>query len=123
MPAVSICAVMWSFLLRLKGGEQAPDVPGCSSCGIPLNQVELDHAEQYEDRCGNCQRLYEDKSYCPVCNKVSLTVHILSSNKRKHISYRLGMHVSHSHIVSSMHVAGIHLQACFAHTAFATNNT
>ena len=59
-------------LLCLQGGQQASDVPGCSSCGIPLNQIELDNTEQYEGRCGNCQKLYDEKNYCPVCNKVSL---------------------------------------------------
>ncbi|DBA81836.1 TPA: hypothetical protein ACH3X1_007555 [Trebouxia sp. C0004] len=54
----------------LEGGDQQSDAPSCSSCGISLNQAELEHTEQHENRCGNCQKLYENKNYCPVCNKV-----------------------------------------------------
>ncbi|DBA76675.1 TPA: hypothetical protein ACH3X2_008711 [Trebouxia sp. C0005] len=54
----------------LEGGDQQSDAPTCSSCGITLNQAELEHTEQHEGRCGNCQKLYENKNYCPVCNKV-----------------------------------------------------
>ena len=54
----------------MQGQEGAPDVPACISCGITLNQKELEHTEQYAGRCGNCQQLYEQKMYCPVCDKV-----------------------------------------------------
>lgn len=54
----------------VQGQEGASVIPGCISCGITLNQKELEHTEQYAGRCGNCQQLYEQKMYCPVCDKV-----------------------------------------------------
>ena len=54
-----------------QGGDQRSAGPSCSSCSIPLNEVELANTEQYEGRCGNCQRLHEEKSYCPECKKVN----------------------------------------------------
>ena len=61
---------------HVQGGDHQSDAPNCSSCGITLNQAELEHTEQHEGRCGNCQKLYENKNYCPVCNKVSLATYI-----------------------------------------------
>ncbi|KAK9830484.1 hypothetical protein WJX72_011976 [[Myrmecia] bisecta] len=52
--------------------EAAPadDEPVCACCSLSLNTYELEHAEEFGGRCGNCQRLYEAGSYCNVCDKV-----------------------------------------------------
>lgn len=51
-----------------------PQDPTCVSCNITLNQHERENQVRYSGRCGNCQHLYEEGSFCPVCDEVSIVV-------------------------------------------------
>lgn len=57
------------------------------SCGITLNDWEVTQSEG--GRCDNCQQLYDEGSFCPVCNKVMLAYcidHSPSQDFRRFVS-------------------------------------
>ena len=41
----------------------------CTSCDAGLDEWEAQSAEAYGGRCTACQQLFEEGSFCPVCNK------------------------------------------------------
>jgi hypothetical protein len=48
-------------------------LPACTGCGGRVTAWEYDRRDAMGGRCKQCQGLFEEGKYCPVCVKVRLS--------------------------------------------------